>query len=294
MKRYIAALFLMVLCASSLIVFVSRYKPWEREKRSFRAAGGPGKERTIEEIVGMVGPSVVAINTKERRLVNPRFRDPLLRYFFDESDFVAEVERIGSGVIFDPRGYVLTNAHVVQGVQKIEVTLADGRQVRAGVCASDQVRDIALLELPQGKFTVAKLGDSDNLSVGQWVLAFGNPFGTASQTAQSSVSAGIISALHRKVQVQGRGEQADLIQTDAAVNSGNDGGPLVDLSGRAIGLNTLILTSSGASTGVSFALPINDVLEDMDGLIRRCEERQSGEEGKREERGGCWSRPWRF
>ncbi|MCX6353331.1 MAG: trypsin-like peptidase domain-containing protein [Candidatus Aureabacteria bacterium] len=293
MKRYILALLLMVICASLLIVSVANYVPVEQKKR--RVPSPPvseGEEKSIDEIVERVGPAVVAIDTRERRTLQPRFNDPILRYFLDESDMVAEIEGIGSGVIFDPEGYVVTNSHVVGDAQEIGVTLANGRQMDAELCAVDPDRDLALLKLPEEDLPVAELGDSDHLMVGQWVLAFGNPFGTASKTAQPSVSVGVISALHRRVKVPEGLAYEDLIQTDAAINSGNDGGPLVDLGGRVIGLNTLILTSSGASTGVGFSIPVSVVREGLGELTRQCKEKHPEKSNPKGSTAQRWHLPW--
>ncbi|MEJ2744396.1 MAG: trypsin-like peptidase domain-containing protein [bacterium] len=278
MKKYILLLALMVVSASALIVYVSDYAA--REEKARPAPVREVAEKSIEEIVKAVGPSVVAINTKERLLIRSRARDPILRYFGGRSDFLAETEGIGSGVICDPKGYVLTNGHIVGSAQEIQVTLADGRQFDATLCAMDRERDLALIKLDEKQLPAAEFGYSGNISAGQWVVAFGNPFGTASQGAQPSVSAGVISALHRNLKVAGGRIYRDLIQTDAAINSGNDGGPLVDLSGRVIGLNTLILTSSGASTGMGFAIPIDLVKEALDDMKRQCLRKRGGKGAK--------------
>lgn len=270
MKRYVQALALMVLCASALVIAVANYRP-SAERPSMRRERGPKPpEKPIEEIVAKVGPAVVAINTTERKVMRPRLKDPLFQLFYGGEDFVAEREGIGSGVIFDPEGYALTNDHVVGGAQEIEVTLSDGRRVGASICAVDPDRDLALIRLEARGLPVAELGESGDLSVGQVVLAFGNPFGTASKSAQPSVTFGVISGLQRNIRVERGRFYADLIQTDAAINVGNNGGPLVDMTGRVIGLNTLIVTSAGASTGVGFAIPVDSVREILDDLRAEC------------------------
>ena len=270
MKRYLLALALMVLCASALIVAVAYYRPAAGGLSPRRERGPRPPEKSFEEIVERVGPAVVAINTTERKVMRPRLRDPLFQLFWGDAYFVAEREGIGSGVIFDAGGYALTNDHVVGGAQEIEVTLADGRRVGASICAVDHARDLALIKLAADGLPVAELGDSGDLSVGQVVLAFGNPFGTASKSAQPSVTFGVISGLQRNIRVERGRFYRDLIQTDAAINVGNNGGPLVDLTGRVIGLNTLIVTSSGASTGVGFAIPVDFIRENLDGLRAEC------------------------
>lgn len=273
MKKYLLLLALMVLSASALIVYVSDLQETARKEKARRTPAREAAEKPIEDVVKSVGPSVVAINTKERRLIRSRGRDPILRHFGGDADFLAEAEGIGSGVICDPDGYVLTNGHVVGRAQEIQVTLSDGRQVGAALCAMDRERDLALIRLDEGNLPAAEFGDSGNLSAGQWVVAFGNPFGTASQGVQPSVTAGVISALHRNLKVPDGRVYRDLIQTDAAINSGNNGGPLVDLSGRVIGLNTLILTSSGASTGMGFAVPADSIKEGLEEMKRQCAKR---------------------
>lgn len=266
MRRYILLLTLLVLCASLLIVILGELETSRRGEGAYIEAGGAKKERKIEEVVELVGPAVVAINTKKREEVWPYVGDPFLRYFVPGPRSSIEREGFGSGVVFDPAGYVLTNDHVVGGAQEIRVTLTDGRELKAVVCGRDRANDIAVLKLPEGGLPAAPFGDSDTLKVGQVVLAFGNPFGTASKSAQSSVTLGVVSALHRNLRIGGRRYYRDLIQTDAAINIGNNGGPLVDVRGNVIGINTLIITSAGASTGVGFAIPINIVKRSLEKL----------------------------
>jgi serine protease Do len=270
MKRHVLLLALMVIGASALIVFIADYQLPISRSKGRRVPGRENVEKSIEDIVAAVGPAVVAINTRERGAVRYRGRDLFLRYFGEESGFIAETEGIGSGVIIDPDGYVLTNGTAVGRAQDIQVTLADGRRVEAMLCAMDREYDLALIKVAAEGLPAAEIGDSGNLKVGQWVIAFGNPFGTASIGAQPSVSIGVISALQRNLKAEYGRTYRDLIQTDAAINSGNNGGPLVDLTGRVIGLNTLIFTSSGASTGVGFAMPIDSIKERLDDLKRQC------------------------
>ena len=278
MKRYVLTLALMVLCAAALVVAVAFYQPAGGAGGRAKTGAPPARaahaqplpEKPIEEIVESVGPAVVALNTTERRLIRARFRDPLFQFFWGGEDFIAEREGIGSAVIFDAEGYALTNEHVVGGAQEIEAILSDGRQVRAEICAVDRAHDLALIRLEARGLPVAELGGSGDLQVGQAVLAFGNPFGTASRSAQPSVTFGVISGLQRNIRVERGRFYRDLIQTDAAINLGNNGGPLVDMTGRVIGLNTLIVTSSGASTGVGSAIPTDLVRERLDDLRGEC------------------------
>ncbi len=158
----------------------------------------------------------------------------------------------GSGFIIDPRGYILTNNHVVAGARRIQVRLADGRRLGAQLVGRDARTDLAVIRIHGSRhLPVLPLGNSDRLQVGQKAVAIGNPFGLG-----HTVTAGIISALHRNLRTR-RGIMRGLIQTDAAINPGNSGGPLLDSNGRVIGINTVIFSPSGASAGIGFAIPVN-------------------------------------
>ncbi len=157
---------------------------------------------------------------------------------------------LGSGIIVDPQGYVLTALHVVRTPVQIEVKLPDGRMFDARVAAADEGLDLAVLKVDARDLPAAELGDSDELRVGQWVLAIGNPFGL-----ESTVTAGVVSAVHRER--PGMGRPGDFIQTDAAINPGNSGGPLVNLRGKVVGINSAIYTKSGGYEGIGFSIPIN-------------------------------------
>jgi S1-C subfamily serine protease len=276
MKRYVLLLVLMVACASALIILVDSLQLDFQKPVQTTVKPGVGVEKSVEEVVREVGPAVVAITTKETGLVHPLFEEPVLRFFWGGEDVLAEREGIGSGVIFDPEGYVLTSDHVIRRAKEIQVTLADGRSRRAAVCGRDASLDIAVIKVNEEGLHVAHFGDSKNLSVGQMALAFGNPFGTALGDSQPSVTLGVVSALHRNLTVGGNRYYENLIQTDAAINVGNDGGPLVDLSGYVIGINTLIVSSAGASTGVGFAIPINAIKGRLDTLKQHCQNQRAG------------------
>ena len=180
------------------------------------------------------------------------FNDQLLRkYYGPPKDApLGRQTSLGSGLIVDPAGYMLTTAHVVKASTEIEVKLPDGRFFSADLVLMDEEADLAVLKVDGQDLPVAALGDSDQLQVGQWVLAIGNPFGL-----ESTVTAGVVSAVHREG--LGRTGRNDFIQTDAAINPGNSGGPLVDLRGRVVGINSAIFTRSGAYEGIGFSIPIN-------------------------------------
>lgn len=174
-----------------------------------------------------------------------------------EYDFFMDpvpVEGAGSGFVIDPRGYILTNFHVVQDAQSIEVVLGDKTHYPAKFIGADQRNDVALIKVdPKGKKLEAlQLGDSSKLQVGQKVLAIGNPFGF-----QSTLTTGVVSALGRTVQTSQSTFIDEAIQTDAAINRGNSGGPLIDSHGDVIGINSAIYTPSGTTAGIGFAIPIN-------------------------------------
>jgi len=177
---------------------------------------------------------------------------------------VQEVKGLGSGFLINSDGQILTNFHVVSGSSDVEVTMPpDQSRYKARVLMRDQAHDLALIQIdPKKKLSAfLHLGDSDALQVGQKVLAIGNPFGLA-----GTLTTGIVSSLHRKIQSEDRGDLEDMIQTDAAINSGNSGGPLLDSQGNVIGINTAIYGPNGGSVGIGFAMPINrakGMLEDF-------------------------------
>jgi len=193
-------------------------------------------ESTVLEVVAKVTKSVVNINTVR-----------LLHDFYYQ---VVPVQGMGSGVIFDPKGYILTNNHVIAGAEKIDATLASGDVLHGklvGACVSD---DIAIIKVNGENLPTAELGDSDKLRVGQTVFAIGNPFGLA---GGPTVTKGVISAVKRSIRSE-RGLIEDLVQTDASINPGNSGGPLVDVEGRVVAINTALVPFA---QGIGFAIPVN-------------------------------------
>ena len=193
--------------------------------------------------------------------------DPMFRRFFGMPDTAMPRSRVqrgqGSGVIFDAEGLLLTNAHVVEGADTLSVGLSDGRRVPGRVVGKDKLTDLAVVRLEgKGPWPTATLGDSDQLNVGDWAIAVGNPFGL-----ENTVTLGIISNLNRNVSQLGiSGKRLDLIQTDAAINPGNSGGPLLNADGEVVGINALVRSGPGA--GLGFSIPINRAQSIADQLIR--------------------------
>jgi serine protease DegQ len=205
-------------------------------------------------------PTVVSVVTSNSAAHNPRRNDPWFRYFFGDQEGQPQ-SGIGSGVIVSPEGYVLTNNHVVERMDDIEVMLTDGRKATAKVIGTDPDTDLAVLKIDLDRLPSITLGDSDSLQVGDAVLAIGNPFGVG-----QTVTAGIVSALGRNQ--LGINTFENFIQTDAAINPGNSGGALVDAGGNLVGINSAIYSRSGGSLGIGFAIPVSTARQVMESLIR--------------------------
>ena len=205
--------------------------------------------------------AVVSINTSKLASKNASLEDPWFRFFFGDQGRGEPQVGLGSGVIVSPSGYVLTNNHVVESADNIEVSLTDGRKAKATVIGTDPDTDLAILKIELGRLPVIPLGDSNVLQVGDPVLAIGNPFGVG-QTATS----GIVSALGRNQ--LGINTFENFIQTDAAINPGNSGGALVDAQGNLVGINTAIYSRSGGSMGIGFAIPMSTAKQVMDSIVK--------------------------
>ena len=225
---------------------------------------------SLPAMLARVSPAVVNISVRgtRRAAQNPLFEDPLFRRFFglpeDSNPRTTPVERFqaaGSGVITDAnRGYIITNSHVVENADKIQVTLTDRRQLDAALIASDKETDVAVLKITADRLTSLQLGISRELRVGEYVVAIGNPFGVG-----QAATFGIVSAVGRTgLGIEG---YEDFIQTDASINPGNSGGALVDMAGRLVGINAAIISRSGGNVGVGFAIPVDMVKSVADQLI---------------------------
>ncbi|MDH5204314.1 MAG: trypsin-like peptidase domain-containing protein [Hylemonella sp.] len=204
--------------------------------------------------------AVVSINTSKAALRNPNIDDPWFRFFFGDPGNEPQVG-LGSGVIVSPNGYILTNNHVVEGADEIEVILNDSRRARATIIGTDPDSDLAVLRIQLDRLPVIIMGNSDSLAVGDQVLAIGNPFGVG-----QTVTSGIVSALGRNQ--LGINTFENFIQTDAAINPGNSGGALVDTSGNLLGINTAIYSRSGGSMGIGFAIPVSTARFVLESIVK--------------------------
>lgn len=229
-----------------------------------------GLSSAFRNVAEAMRPSVVSISTEVtakvvrsrggntippemRRQLPPWLGDDMFRQFEQQQDMQQPRQAgMGSGVIIREDGYMLTNNHVVEGADKVKVELSDGRRLDATIVGTDPATDLAVLKVEATGLAAVTLGDSDAIQVGDWVLAIGSPFGL-----DQTVTAGIISGKHRVQRIISDGEGfEDFLQTDAAINPGNSGGPLVNLLGEVVGINTAIMSRSGASAGIGFAIPI--------------------------------------
>ncbi len=204
--------------------------------------------------------AVVSINTSKNARPTPHGNDPWFRFFFGDQRDEPQVG-LGSGVIVSADGYILTNNHVVESADEIEVILNDSRRARAKVIGTDPESDLAVLKINLDRLPVIVLGNSNTLQVGDQVLAIGNPFGVG-----QTVTSGIVSALGRNQ--LGINTFENFIQTDAAINPGNSGGALVDTNGNLLGINTAIYSRSGGSMGIGFAIPVSTAKMVLDGIVK--------------------------
>ncbi len=225
------------------------------------APGAQAAAVGFSEAAKRAAPTVVSVITSKSAAMHPRRNDPWFRYFFGEQENGSPQSGVGSGVIVSQDGYVLTNNHVVDRMDDIEVMLTDGRKARAKVIGTDPESDLAVLKIGLDKLPSIAFGNSDTLQVGDAVLAIGNPFGVG-----QTVTSGIVSALGRNQ--LGINTFENFIQTDAAINPGNSGGALVDANGNLMGINSAIYSRSGGNMGIGFAIPVSTARQVMDSLIR--------------------------
>ena len=235
------------------------------------------RRNALVEAIENTGPAVVTINVisiQRERAVDPFYFD-----FFDPFGFhrrgrqprERRVESVGTGFFFDDQGHILTNNHVIENAHEIAVSLPDGRTLDVQLVGQDNITDLAILKVASENVPSAPLGDSDDLYIGEWVIAIGNPFGILMNDPQPSVSVGVVSAKNRRVVPQAaprRRLYQDMIQTDAAINPGNSGGPLVTARGEVVGVNTMIFSDGGGSVGLGFAIPINRARRVVDEILQ--------------------------
>ena len=228
-----------------------------------RGVGSPPGSGSFSAAAKVASPAVVSINTSKAAARNPHAEDPWFKFFFGDQGQGQNQPQggLGSGVIISPSGYILTNNHVIEGADEIEVILNDTRKTKAKVIGTDPDTDLAILKIELDKLPVIVLGNSDTLAVGDAVLAIGNPFGVG-----QTVTGGIVSALGRNQ--LGINTFENFIQTDAAINPGNSGGALVDVSGALMGINTAIYSRSGGSMGIGFAIPVSTAKQVLEGIVK--------------------------
>jgi len=231
------------------------------ESATGRADAGTGSVPGFRAAAQAASPAVVSINTSKAVDNHPQSNDPWFRFFFGDQGQAQPQTGLGSGVIVSPAGYILTNNHVIEEADQIEVVLNDGRKSSAQVIGTDPETDLAILKVDLAELPVITLGNSDELQTGDPVLAIGNPFGVG-----QTVTSGIVSALGRTQ--LGINTFENFIQTDAAINPGNSGGALVDTHGHLMGINTAIYSRSGGSMGIGFAIPTSTARSVMEAIVR--------------------------
>lgn len=260
------------LCVALLAVSIALFMKISERGGGTQSGGSSSRriegerDNAITEATRRLSPAVVSVTAIRQKVVP---RDPFYQWFQQyyygqlpsgERYSMLEYSVLGSGVVVDPDGYILTNEHVVRDAEKIYVTMSDGTQAQASVAGSSFSYDLALIKIQAKNLPYAPLGDSDKLETGEWVIAIGSPFGYLLNDTQSTVTVGVVSATHRDVKSSSENQPLfmNMIQTDAAINPGNSGGPLASSDGEVIGVNTFIFsTGQGSNVGMGFAIPIN-------------------------------------
>lgn len=259
----------------------------ESTSRSIRQNDAPSQMPVVQEdiyrsrqsaltrAIARTSNAVVGISVEQvTEVTNPYVpRDPLFRMFLDERYWPRTVKKqasnLGSGFIVTADGYIVTNEHVVRDATAVTVTTTAGKKYPAQIVGTDELLDMALLKIEETRLPYIEWANSDEAIVGEWVIAIGNPYGLFDVNDQPSAAVGVISALNRDFERDTDGRlYTDMIQTDAAINRGNSGGPLIDAEGRAVGMNTLIFTENGGSVGVGFAIPSNRIVNAIEDLVR--------------------------
>ncbi len=253
--------------ASTASMAAAAQQTTAQERNGVNDAISNSRSNAITNAVSKVSAAVCGINvTQIREFVRTPFTfydDPFFRYLIPQEPYYQRVKSLGSGFLISSDGYILTNEHVVHQAVEIVVTLSDGSQQSATVVGTDFITDVALLKIKGSSYPYLKFGDSEGILIGEWVIAIGNPFGLFEINAKPTVTVGVVSAVDRDFgRLDNERVYQDMIQTDAAINQGNSGGPLVNSNGEVIGMNAFIYTSSkdnSGSIGLGFAIPINRI-----------------------------------
>ena len=294
MSRKVFLLFLVCICTGGILGYslaprgtASNAKATGSEGRSSLLTSGEQQKSSDDEIsksrknaitntVESVSPAIVGITVTEVREYRDPFSnffgdDPFFRQFFGNRSLKQEVKGLGSGFIISAEGYILTNDHVAGNAKEIIVTMTNGEKYPAELVGTDMISDVALLKIKGKDFPYVKLGNSDDVIIGEWVITFGNPFGLFENIDKPIVTVGVVSAKGMNLNVDENRSYRGLIQTDAVINAGNSGGPLVNSAAEVIGINTLIYTAgvSQAYIGYGFAIPINRVKSIVDELQKK-------------------------
>ncbi len=272
------ALFKLCFLVSAAIVALSVNVTAVQAKGSRNDDLTSSRQTAITRAVQEISPAVVGINVTAVQEQQSPFgmNDQMLKQFFGDDPFFrqffgsqkVEIQSLGSGFIISPDGYIVTNEHVVRNATRIIVTMTDGSKRSAKIIGQDDQADIALLKVDGDSLPYCRLGNSDSILVGEWVIAFGNPFGLFDINDKPTVTVGVVSSLGMNLAKIGSRNYSNMIETDAAINPGNSGGPLVDANGRVIGMNTMIYTGgvSNAYIGYGFAIPVDRIKRVVDEL----------------------------
>ena len=233
-----------------------------RSRDSVSSTVSVSRRNAITRTVADASPAVVGITVTEVRQYryrSPWGDDPFFRHFFGDQTYTQQVQGLGSGFLISADGYILTNDHVAGNAKEITVTLTNGEKYKAELIGTDMVSDITLLKIDGKNLPFLRLGNSDDVIIGEWAIAFGNPFGLFDISDKPTVTVGVVSATRMNLRAEEGRVYRGMIQTDAAINSGNSGGPLLNSVGEVIGVNSVIYTPNQGSIGLGFAIPINRV-----------------------------------
>lgn len=240
------------------------------------------RRNAIVRAAEKVGPAVVSISVIQTRIIR---ESPLLSPFgqdlfeefwgryFRPREYKQKIHSLGSGIVISEDGYILTNEHVIRGAEELKVTLTNGVEYQGEIVGQDVTSDLAVIKIDSENLPFASLGNSEDLIIGEWAIALGNPFGYLLDDPSPTVTVGVISALNRDIKREDEQERVyrGMIQTDAAINMGNSGGPLVNARGEVVGINTFIFSTSRGSEGIGFAIPVNRAKGIIDDLIKHGE-----------------------